>query len=261
MSASESPDSPAVEIRGLSFVYPDGSKALDRVDVRIGRGERVALIGPNGAGKSTLLLHLNGIYRGDGEVSILGLRLTDDTLRQIRAKVGHVFQDPEDQLFCSTVFEDVAFGPLNQRYSRDQIRGRVGRALQRVGMEGSEEKNAFHLSGGERKRIALATVLSLDPEILVLDEPSNGLDPRGRRRIIELLRGFETTLVIATHDLDLALGLCGRCIVMTGGRIAADGPAEMILRDEALLRANSLELPLSLSRRRGEEERPGFDAD
>jgi cobalt/nickel transport system ATP-binding protein len=248
MSESVSSDSPAVEIRGLSFRYPDGSAALADIGLRIGRGEKTAIIGPNGAGKSTLLLHLNGVLRGEGEISILGERLTAETLRDIRSKIGLVFQDPEDQLFCSTVFDDVAFGPLNWRYPKDEVRDRVTRALERVGMRGSEGKNAFHLSGGERKRVALATVLSLDPEILVLDEPSNGLDPRGRRRLIDLLRTFDTTLIIATHDLDLALDLCDRCIVMSGGRITVEGPAGEILRDKTLLLENSLELPLSLAR-------------
>jgi cobalt/nickel transport system ATP-binding protein len=244
--ASGTSDNVAIELRGLGYTYPDGTEGLRGIDLTIHRGERVGFIGPNGAGKSTLLLHLNGIRRGDGEVRIFGEGVNDRTIRDIRARVGFVFQDAEDQLFCPTVFDDVAFGPLNWRYPKEEIRERVTRALQRVGMEGSEERSAFHLSGGEQKRIALATVLSLDPEILVLDEPSGGLDPRTRRRLIELLQTFDTTLIIATHDLDMVLDLCERCVVLHHGRIVADGTSPHLLHDEELLLRYDLELPLSI---------------
>lgn len=244
-------DNVAVELRNLNYAYPDGTAALRDISIVIARGEKVAFVGPNGAGKSTLLLHLNGIIHGRGEVRILGESISDRTIRAVRSRVGFVFQDAEDQLFCPTVFDDVAFGPLNWRYPREEIQHRVKRALERVGMEGSEERNAFHLSGGEKKRIALATVLALDPEILVLDEPSGDLDPRTRRSLIELLRTFDTTLVVATHDLDLVLDLCERSIILFEGRVVADGKSEQLLRDEELLRKYELELPLSMSGREG----------
>jgi len=251
--ASGTADNAAIELRGVAYAYPDGTEALRGIDLAVRRGEKVGFIGPNGAGKSTLLLHFNGVRRGRGEVRILGERVEERTLRRIRERVGLVFQDPEDQLFCPTVFEDVAFGPLNWRYPKEEIRERVGQALGRVGMEGSEERSAFHLSGGEKRRIALATVLSLDPEILVLDEPSGGLDPRARRNLIDLLRTFDTTLVVATHDLDLVFDLCERTVVLHGGRVAADGETERILRDGALLGRYGLELPLSVGGRRPKE--------
>jgi cobalt/nickel transport system ATP-binding protein len=239
-------DNTAIELRGLSYTYPDGTAALRDIELVIRRGERVAFIGPNGAGKSTLLLHLNGIIRGSGEIRIFGESMSDRTIRSVRARVGFVFQDAEDQLFCPTVFDDVAFGPLNWGYPKEEIRERVERALERVGMKGTEERNAFHLSGGEKKRIALATVLSLDPDILVLDEPTGDLDPRTRRNLIDLLRTFDTTLVIATHDLDLVLDLCPRSVILYGGNVVADGNSGQLLRDGELLRKYGLELPLSV---------------
>jgi cobalt transport protein ATP-binding subunit len=236
---------PAVEIEALSFRYPDGRLALDGISLSIAATEKVALVGPNGAGKSTLLLHLNGVLRGaTGRIRVNGLTLTDDTLGQIRAWVGLVFQNPDDQLFSPRVAQDVAFGPLHMGLPEDEVRARVADALAAVGMSDYADRVSFHLSAGEKKRIAIATVLSMAPRILALDEPSAGLDPRARRGVIRLLRDLDgRALLVSTHDMRLAQELCARVVVLDGGRIAADGPAEVILRDRALLEAHGLELP------------------
>lgn len=232
-----------IQIENLSFSYPDGRQALADINVQIGQGEKVAVIGPNGAGKSTLLLHLNGILRGEGRVRVAGLEVTARTVRAVRAQVGLVFQDPDDQLFSPTVFEDVAFGPLHLGYPPDQVRDRVARALAAVGMAGHEEQMPHHLSLGERKRIALATVLAMDPAILVLDEPSSGLDPRARRSLIGLLRQLPQTMLVASHDMRLVWDLCPRTIILDGGRLMADGPTATLLQDEALMDRHGLEVP------------------
>lgn len=225
----------------MSFVYPDGRPALRRVDLRVAPGEKVALVGPNGAGKSTLLLHLNGILRGQGEVQVCGLAMQDDHLGRIRASVGLVFQDPDDQLFSPSVAEDVAFGPAAMGMSSDEVTRRVGRALAAVGMADSGERVPHHLSGGEKKRIAIATVLAMDPEILVLDEPTAGLDPRGRRGLIRLLSELPQTMLVATHDLRMVQELFPRTVVLDQGQIVADGPTPMLMADAALLAAHGLE--------------------
>jgi energy-coupling factor transporter ATP-binding protein EcfA2 len=201
----------------------------------------VSLVGPNGAGKSTLILHLNGILRGEGQVEVCGLPVEDGNLGRIRAAVGLVFQDPEDQLFSPSVGEDVAFGPMYMGLRREEVAERVERALASVGMPGSQARVPHHLSGGEKKRVAIATVLSMDPEILVLDEPTAGLDPRGRRGLIRLLGELPQTMLVATHDLRMVQELFPRTVVMDQGAIVADGPTKDILRDSALLGAHGLE--------------------
>ena len=230
----------AVEISGLSYVYPDGQCGLKDIDLTISSGESVALIGPNGAGKSTLLLHLNGILRGSTTIKVQGLPVDDKNIREIRKKVGMVFQDPEDQLFSLNVYEDVAFGPVNMGFPAEEVDRRVRQALQKVGMLGYEKRSSHHLSIGEKKRIAIATVLSLDPGILALDEPTSSLDPRGKWALIELLQKLPVTMIVASHDLDLVRCLCGRTVLLDSGRIVADGGTGIILGDEALLRAHGL---------------------
>lgn len=233
-----------VEIRHLHFRYPDGTEALRGIDLRVARGEKVALVGPNGAGKSTLMLHLNGILLpSHGSVEVAGIRVDRSTLRRVRAEVGLVFQDPDDQLFSPTVFEDVAFGPLHMGLPVEEIHERVERALAAVGMAGFEDRMPHRLSLGQRKRVALATVLSMDPSVLAFDEPSAGLDPRGRRELIGLLRELPQTLLVSSHDMRLVAEVFPRTVVVDGGRIVADGPTEVILGDEALLAAHGLEAP------------------
>ncbi len=233
-----------VELEHVHFAYPDGFEALHGVDLRLGRGEKVALVGPNGAGKSTLMLHLNGIHApSHGTVRVGGTVVDRSTVKHIRAEVGLVFQDPDDQLFSPTVFEDVAFGPIHLGYPVEEIHERVERALAAVGMTGFERRLPHRLSLGQRKRVALATVLSMDPSVLVFDEPSAGLDPRGRRELIELLAGLEQTLLVSTHDMRLVAEVFPRTVVMDDGRIVADGSTETLLADDALLHAHGLERP------------------
>jgi cobalt/nickel transport system ATP-binding protein len=235
----------ALAVRELRFAYPDGKQVLDGVDLHVAPGERVALLGPNGAGKTTLLLHLIGILEpGAGSISVAGLALGTETVREIRRRVGMVFQDPDDQLFMPTVYEDVAFGPANFGVAGTELEERVHDALLAVGMEGSGSRAPHHLSGGERRRVALATVLACRPEILVLDEPSSNLDPAGRRELADVLKGLDTTVLLVTHDLPYALELCGRAVVMNAGRIVADGPTAKVLADQQVMAANRLELPV-----------------
>ena len=230
----------AVEIESLSFSYPDGHQALKNITLTVYPGETVAIVGPNGSGKSTLLLHLNGILRGNSIVKVLGLPVTEKNLKEIRRKVGLVFQEPEDQLFSVTVFDDVAFGPINMGYTETEIRERVAQALKWVGMSGYEERSPHHLSVGEKKRLAIATVLSLSPELLVLDEPTSNLDPRSKWSLIGLLRRLPMTKVIASHDLELVKALCSRTIAIDGGVVVADGQTKSILADIPLLKAHGL---------------------
>jgi cobalt/nickel transport system ATP-binding protein len=234
---------PVVELDELSFSYPDGRKALEDVSLVVREREKVALVGPNGAGKSTLLLHLNGILRGQGAVRIMGRSLGDGDLGMVRSQVGLVFQHPDDQLFSPTVFEDVAFGPLNMDLDEEEVRRRVAWALAQVGMEAFEERMPHHLSLGEKKRIAIATVLAMRPAILALDEPSGELDPRARRALIRLLESLPQTMLVATHDMRLVHELLPRTVVLDGGRIVADGPTEVILGDTTLLDKHGLEPP------------------
>jgi cobalt/nickel transport system ATP-binding protein len=235
---------PSLLVEDLAFAYPDGHQALFGVDLRLERGERVALLGPNGAGKTTLVLHLNGILRaGRGRVSVAGLPVGKPTLREIRRRVGVVFQDPDDQLFMPTVAEDVAFGPRNLGLPEPEVAARVAAALDQVGMAGFADRPPHHLSFGQRRRVAVATVLSMDPEILVLDEPSSNLDPAGRRELAEVLQALPVTLLMVTHDLPYALQLCPRSVVLDGGAVVADGPTRDLLADADLLAAHRLELP------------------
>ncbi|GFO55107.1 putative ABC transporter ATP-binding protein [Geomonas sp. Red276] len=236
-----------VEVKKLRHVYPDGTQALREVSFRITHGESVALIGANGAGKSTLIQHLNGYLAPTaGEIRIGDFPLSKGTLPEIRRTVGMVFQDPDDQLFMPTVYEDVAFGPLNLGLAGAELESCVQGTLERVGGAHLARKAPYHLSGGEKKRVAIAAVLSMSPDILVMDEPTSGLDPYARRQLISLLREFHHTKIFTSHDLDMVLELCERVIVLKDGEVRADGPALEIFRDEQLLAECRLEPPFSM---------------
>lgn len=258
-----------LQVHNLKYQYPDGTAALDRVSFGIEGGQRVGLVGPNGAGKSTLLLHLNGLLPGRGEdgrhhhgiqengqpdndpslvppVQVDGLPVVRENLPRVRRTVGLLFQDPDDQLFCPTVREDVAFGPLQLGLTRDEVLARVRDSLAEVGLADYEDRVPHHLSFGERKRVCLAGVLASQPQMLVLDEPTANLDPRSRRQLIEILQRLDRTLLVASHDLELILELCSRVILLDHGRVQADGPSDEILRQEALMLEHGLEVPLSL---------------
>jgi len=236
-----------VEIRDLEFTYPDGTPALNGVSFRITHGESVAIVGANGAGKSTLLLHLNGYHAPtDGDIRIGDFPLTKENLRNVRRTVGMVFQDPDDQLFMPTVYDDVAFGPMNIGLTPEAVDERVVSALSTVGASHLRDRPPYRLSGGEKRAVSIATVLSMSPDILVMDEPTSNLDPKARRQLIELLQTFEHTKIIATHDLDMVLDLCERTIVMHNGAITADGPTFRLFQDQALLEQSHLEKPLRM---------------
>jgi cobalt/nickel transport system ATP-binding protein len=233
-----------VEVSGLEFTYPDGRKALLGVDFTIAGGERVALLGPNGAGKTTVALHLNGVLRADrGTISIGGIELTDESVPQVRRKVGIVFQDPNDQLFMPTVGEDVAFGPANLGLAGEDLARRVNQALEAVDAGELAPRVPHHLSGGEKRLASIATVLAMEPDVIVLDEPGSGLDPAGRRELISTLSRLDATLIVITHDLPLALELCPRSMVMDRGRVVVDQPTGSLLRDGPLLAQHRLETP------------------
>lgn len=229
-----------IKIQNLTFTYPDGRKALDGIHLQVKAGERVGLIGPNGAGKSTFLYQLNGVLTGGGEIIINNLVLNKRNIPLIRAMVGLVFQNPDDQLFSSSVYEDVAYGPLYQGLTENEVNERVSFALASVGMSEYIHRNSYHLSVGEKKRIAIATVLSMNPEILVLDEPTAGLDPRGRRELIDLLLKLPQTLLIATHDLDLVEKISDRVLIISKGQIVVDGETKNILTNKDLLEKHGL---------------------
>jgi len=231
---------PAIEISNLSYSYPDGKMALEGVSLTIREGESVALIGANGAGKSTLLLHLNSIFNGGPAVKIMGMESAENNIAAIRKAVGLVFQDPDSQLFMPTLFDDVAFGPINMKMPHIAVDAAVKTALDRVDLAGYETRNSHHLSFGEKKRASLATVLSMDAKILALDEPSANLDPRHRRELIALLKELKQTKVIATHDIDMVEKVCERVVLMKKGKIVADGKTGEIISDLALLEINGL---------------------
>lgn len=239
----------ALELKALRYRYPDGTEALHGIDLIVEKGERCALMGPNGAGKSTLFFHLNGTFQGDGEVWVLGQKVERKSLYDIRKKVGLVMQDPNDQLFMPTVFEDLAFGPTNLGCSEHEVRERVTRALETVDMVGSEALAPHHVSLGQRKKIALASVLTLQPDILAFDEPTGGLDPRSRRALIQFLKTLPQTQIVATHDLDLVMDLCQRGVIIDQGRIVYEGRIPDLFEQEDLLKAHGLEKPLSLQGR------------
>lgn len=236
----------AIEIKNLSFTYPDGCQALVDISLDIQEGESVGIIGPNGAGKSTLLLHLNGLLNENSNIRIFDKSITKENLSFIRKKVGFVFQDPQDQLFMPTVFEDVAFGPENLGLNKAEIDKRVDYALSEVGLIDKKNHSSHHLSLGQQRRLSLATVLSMSPEILVLDEPNSNLDHSGRRHLIDLLKNFQVTKIIASHDLELILDLCSRVILLDKGMIVSDGKTRQILANQTLLSAHGLEPPASL---------------
>jgi cobalt/nickel transport system ATP-binding protein len=241
---------PVLDVRGLAYAYPDGHQALYGVDLHVHRGENVALLGPNGAGKTTLVLHLNGILTaGAGSVAVSGLPVTQENLREIRRRVGIVFQDPDDQLFLGTVRQDVAFGPANLGLKGSALERRVMESLDKVGMADFADRPPHHLSFGQRRRVAVATVLAMEPEILVLDEPSSNLDPASRRELAEILRSIDVTLLMVTHDLPYALELCPRAVVLGDGTVVADGSTYDILTDDELMRAHRLELPFGFDPR------------
>jgi cobalt/nickel transport system ATP-binding protein len=244
---------PAIEVRGLRYAYPQGPVALDGISFTLAEGERVGLVGPNGAGKTTLFLCLSGVLKARAEVlRVCGLDPRDPAQRrQLPARVGIVFQNSDDQLFNATVFDDVAFGPLNLDLPADEVRRRVAEALGRVGMAGQDNRVPFHLSGGEKRRVALAGVLAMRPEVLLLDEPSMYLDPRGRRELIALLPTLGGTRVIASHDLEMILETCGRVLLLDGGRLVADAPPQDLLADGPLMGAHGLEVPYSLRPKQG----------
>ena len=237
-------DSAVIRLDNLTYAYPDGRKALDEVSLSIARGESVAVAGANGAGKSTLLLHLNGIIHGaNGAVKISGLPVTAANLKTIRARVGVVFQNPDDQLFCPEVFDDVAFGPINMGLPEAEVKIRVAESLAAVGLSGYERRSSHHLSLGEKKRVALASVLSMRPEVLALDEPSSNLDPAAKWSLIHLLKSLDITKVIVSHDLELIEALCPRLVILKQGKVLADGPTRAIMAEAQLLVAGGLAAP------------------
>jgi len=245
-----------VAFRDVFFGYPDGTEVLKGLTFRITHGESVGIVGANGAGKSTMLMHMNGyLLPSRGEITIGDHVLDRNTRKEVRQRVGMIFQNPDDQLFMPTVFDDVAFGPMNLGLGAEAARGRAEEALRTVGCLHLKDKPPHHLSGGQKSAVAIASVIAMQPDILVMDEPASSLDPKSRRFLIDLLNAFEHTKVVASHDLDLILDVCERCIVIKDGRIAADGPSEKILSDEGLLEENNLELPLSLSKKTNQKRR------
>ena len=235
---------PVLDLRGLAFRYPGSQQALFGVDLHVHAGERVALLGPNGAGKTTLVLHLNGVLRaGAGTVSVSGLSVDDANLAEIRRRVGIVFQDPDDQLFMPTVRDDVAFGPANLGLRGAELEARVAMALAAVGVADLADRVPHHLSFGQRRRVAIATVLAMEPDILVLDEPTSNLDPASRRELADILRALPVTVLMVTHDLPYAAELCERSLILSGGVVVADGPTLELLADPELLASHRLKLP------------------
>ncbi len=247
---------PTVLVERVRYQYPAGPIALEDINFTLRPGESTAVIGPNGAGKTTLFLCLSGIIRPQqGRIQVAGLDLSKPADRKLwPSRAGIIFQNSDDQIFNTTVLDDVAFGPLNLGLPPEEVRSRVAEALHQVGLEGYEQRTPFHLSGGEKRRVAIAGVLAMKPRVLLLDEPSMFLDPRGRRELIKLLRGLSVTKVIASHDLEMIRETCERAIVLDAGRIVADGPTRAILGDAALMEAHGLEVPHSLSHHAAREQ-------
>jgi len=241
-----SPD--AISLDNVSFVYPDQTLAVDGLSFKVSTGEKVAFIGPNAAGKSTLVMLLNGVLKGTGEIKIFGTKITRKSDNTIKSKIGIVFQNPDDQLFCPSVYEDIAFGPLNFGIPKEEIDIRVKNALDEVGLQGYEKRSSLHLSFGEKKLASIATVLSTDPDIIALDEPTSNLDPYHRRKIIDWIKRSGRTVLIATHDLDMVADTAQRVLILRGGKIRWDGKVEDIMSNQNLLEENYLELPLSLQK-------------
>jgi cobalt/nickel transport system ATP-binding protein len=238
-----------VELKDIHFHYPDGTEALKGISFKVFHGESVGITGANGAGKTTLLLNMNGhLIPTKGETSIGEIPLTKKTKQEIRKKVGYIFQRPDDQLFMPSVYEDVAFGPINLGLSQEKVDERVKSALQMVGCLHLIKRPPHRLSEGQKRAVAIAAVMAMNPDILVMDEPASNLDPKSRRQLINLLKGFQHTKIIASHDLDLVLDVCERCIMIKDGKIVIDGPTEEVLTNVALLDENNLELPLSRQR-------------
>ena len=238
----------ALAVAGLRYTYPDGREALRGVDLEVSTGQKVAVLGPNGAGKTTLALHLNGIHEPlAGSVVVGGLELNADSVAEIRRRIGLVFQDPDDQLFMPTVAADVAFGPANLGLSGSELEARVAEALAAVEAEELADRAPHHLSGGERRRVAIATVLAMRPDLLVLDEPTSGLDPAGRRELTATLQSLQMTQLVITHDLPFALELCDRAVILDGGAVVADAATQQLLADAELLAAHRLEMPFGFA--------------
>jgi cobalt/nickel transport system ATP-binding protein len=237
---------PVIRIESLSFTYPDGTAALRDVSFTVNEGECVGVIGPNGAGKTTLLFHLNGLLRGRGRVVVDGLEISDKNLKAVRKIVGVVFQDPDDQLFSSTVSDDVAFGPLSMRLPKEEVDSRVGRALSETGLEGQGRKAPHHLSFGQKKKAALAAILAMRPRVIALDEPTSNMDPRSRRAFLRLIESLNSTKVISTHDMESVFELCDRVMLLDSGELIADGEARAILGDRRLMESHGLEVPSML---------------
>jgi len=229
-----------ITVKNLTFIYSNGKKILNNITFDIYQGEKVGIIGPNGAGKTTLLFHLNGILQGEGKIKIFNLEMNKKNLNKIRQKVGMVFQDIDAQLFSPTVFEDVSFGPLNLRLSKEEVNKRVKEALKQVGLIGFENREPHHLSIGEKQRVAIASVLSMHPEILILDEPTSNLDPKRRRELLNFLKSLNNTIIVASHDIDFVKKLCSRILLMNNGKIVADDRSKIILNNKALLLKNDL---------------------
>lgn len=239
-----------IDFKDVHFAYPDGTKALDGISFRITHGESVGIVGANGAGKSTLISHMNGyLLPAKGTITIGDLQLSKSTLSNARKTVGVVFQNPDDQLFMPTVFDDVAFGPLNLGMTEERVVERVNEALNTVGCLHLKDKPPHHLSMGQKRAVTIAAVIAMQPDILVMDEPAASLDPKSRRQLINLLKEFRHTKIIASHDLDLIIDVCERCLVISDGKVAADGATGELLTNELLLKENNLELPLSLQNR------------
>jgi len=239
-----------IDFKDVHFAYPDGTKALDGISFRITHGESVGIVGANGAGKSTLISHMNGyLLPAKGTITIGDLELNKSTINHARKTVGIVFQNPDDQLFMPTVFDDVAFGPLNLGMTKERVIERVNEALTTVGCLHLKDKPPHHLSMGQKRAVTIAAVIAMQPDILVMDEPAASLDPKSRRQLINLLREFKHTKIIASHDLDLIMDVCERCLVISDGKVTADGSVREIFLDADLLGNNNLELPLSLQRR------------